>query len=481
MDRATIERIDSFIYRHRVGEAMTTPAIAIAAEATLQSAAQAMQREKISALLHLDEAGRPSGIITEHDVLRAVAGDGAAALGKPITPLLSHPVISVNPEDFLHVAITRMEKRQIRHLAVVERGSGRALGILVARAMLRQRAGSALALGEDIAVAEDVAGLEFAYRRLPVVARGLLREGMGPAEIAAVISDGVCDITAGAARIAEAAMQRERFGSAPAPWTILVLGSAGRGESLLAADQDNALVHAGLESDDPWYAELGRRACDIMNSAGLVYCSGGVMAKNRNCRHNLTGWESEIDRWVSQLEPVDLLNADIFYDFRDVQGDPVIAAELRRHALAAARSPAFLMRLAQRLEIRSPVLSPIFGSFRARNGRIDLKRGGLRTLVAAARILALKIGSKALSTANRLAAATEAGLLQGDDLVLFRDAHDRLQRLILQQQLTDIEAGRNPGTDIEIRPLPRLERERLKATLTAISRLDLVVRDALGR
>ncbi len=105
------------------------------------------------------------------------------------------------------------------------------------------------------------------------------------------------------------------------------------------------------------------------------------------------------------------MNADIFYDFRDVQGDPALAAELRRHALAAAQSPAFLMRLAQRLEIRSPALSPIFGSFRARAGRIDLKRGGLRTLVAAARILALKIGSKALSTANRLAAAIEAGLL----------------------------------------------------------------------
>jgi signal-transduction protein with cAMP-binding, CBS, and nucleotidyltransferase domain len=481
MDRAVIERIDSFIYRHRVGEAMSSPVATILPADTLQTAARAMQVSQVSALVAVDQSGRPTGIMTEHDVLRAVAADGAAALTRPVGGLLAHPVVTVTPEDFLHVAIARMNSRRIRHLCVVERGSGRAVGIIVARALLRQRADSALALGEDIATAGDADALARTYRRLPVVARGLLSEGLSAAEIAEVISDALRDITARAAGLAEQAMREEGQGEAPAAWAFLVLGSAGRGESLLAADQDNALVHAGAESDDAWYAELGRRAADIMNSAGLVYCSGGVMAKNKNCRHSLAGWESEIDRWVRESEPIDLLNADIFYDFRDVLGDGGLAAELRRHAQAAARSPSFLMRLAHRLEIRSPALSPVFGSFRAKAGRVDLKQGGSRTLVAAARILALKIGSAALSTSQRLAAATEAGLLQIDDLALFRDAHERLQRLILEQQLIDIEAGRKPGATIEVRRLPRIERERLKATLTAISRLDLVVRDALSR
>ena len=56
-----------------------------------------------------------------------------------------------------------------------------------------------------------------------------------------------------------------------------------------------------------------------------------------------------------------------------------------------------------------------------------------------------------------------------------------LLRLMLEQQLIDIEAGRPPGTGIDIRRLPRLERERLRAALLAVSRIDLVVRDALGR
>jgi CBS domain-containing protein len=481
MDRAVIERIDSFVYRHRVGEAMDTPVAVIHPTDTVQTAARAMQLSGISALVATDGAGRPTGIMTEHDVLRAVAADGSAVLPRTVEGLLSRPVVTVMPEDFLHVAITRMNSRRIRHLCVVERSSGRAVGILVARALLRQRADSALGLGEDIAAAEDADALARAYRRLPVVARSLLSEGLSSAEIAEVISDGLRNISARAAGLAAAAMLAEGKGEAPAPWAFLVLGSAGRGEGLLAADQDNALVHGGSESDDTWYAELGSRACDIMNAAGLIYCAGGVMAKNKNCRHGLAGWEAEIAHWVRKSEPVDLLNADIFYDFRDVLGDSALAAELRRFAQGAARSPSFLIRLAQRLEIRSPALSPIFGSFRAKAGRVNLKQGGLRTLVSAARILALKIGSTALSTRQRLAAATEEGLLQADDLALFADAYDRLQRLTLEQQLIDIEAGRAPGSAIEVRRLPRIERERLKATLSAIGRLDLVVRDALGR
>ena len=481
MDRAVIERIDSFVYRHRVAEAMDAPVAVIHPTDTLQTAARAMQLSGMSALVSVDGSGRPTGIMTEHDVLRAVASDGSAVLPRTVEGLLSQPVITVTPEDFLHVAIARMNSRRIRHLCVVERGSGRAVGIIVARALLRQRADSALELGEDIAEAEDTPALARAFRRLPVVARRLLSEGLSSSEIAEVISDGLRGISARAAGLAEAAMMAEGKGKAPANWAFLVLGSAGRGESLLAADQDNALVHAGSEDDDAWYAELSSRAADIMNAAGLAYCGGGVMAKNKNCRHSLAGWEAEVARWVRESEPVDLLNADIFYDFRDVLGDSALAAELRRFSQEAARSPPFLIRLAHRLEIRSPALSPIFGSFRTRAGRIDMKQGGLRTLVSAARILALKIGATALSTRQRLAAATEEGLLQADDLALFGDAYDRLQRLTLEQQLIDIEAGRAPGSTVDVRRLPRIERERLKATLSAIGRLDLVVRDALSR
>jgi CBS domain-containing protein len=91
---------------------------------------------------------------------------------------MSQPVVAVPPEAFLHVALARMERHGLRHLAVTESGSGKLLGILSARALLKQRAAAALALGDDIAAAVDVEALSAAYGRLPQLARGLL-PGLG--------------------------------------------------------------------------------------------------------------------------------------------------------------------------------------------------------------------------------------------------------------------------------------------------------------
>ena len=76
MDRATIERIDAFAYRHRVLEVMTTPVVTIAPEATLETATRLMREKRISAVIALDEQGAPEGILTERDVWRPLRATG---------------------------------------------------------------------------------------------------------------------------------------------------------------------------------------------------------------------------------------------------------------------------------------------------------------------------------------------------------------------------------------------------------------------
>src|SRR5262249_11486220 len=160
-------------------------------------------------------------------------------LAQPVGGFMSRPVVTVPPDAFLHVALARMERYGFRHLAVAAAVGGRLLGILSARALLRQRAAAALALGDDIAAGGNARRLAAAHRRLPQLARALTAEGLRTFEIAQVISDALSDLTGRAAALAAAAMEAAGRGAAPAPWAFLVLGSAGRGESLLAADQDN--------------------------------------------------------------------------------------------------------------------------------------------------------------------------------------------------------------------------------------------------
>ena len=85
-----------------------------------------------------------------------------------------------------------------------------------------------------------------------------------------------------------------------------VLGSAGRGESLLAMDQDNALVFADGEPDgaeDRWFAALGAHVADILHEVGVPYCKGGVMAKNPQWRGSLATWRERIADWIGALQP----------------------------------------------------------------------------------------------------------------------------------------------------------------------------------
>ena len=62
-------------------------------------------------------------------------------------------------------------------------------------------------------------------------------------------------------------------GYAPVPWTMLVLGSAGRGESLLAMDQDNAIVFDEGPpggAADQWFEEMGNPGHDDTAQSGCA-------------------------------------------------------------------------------------------------------------------------------------------------------------------------------------------------------------------
>jgi CBS domain-containing protein len=479
MDREPLERIDSFPYRHKVADLMSAPAITIDASADIQTAACRMRENGISSLLIVDAAGRPGGLISERDLLRAMAERGAAAISASVREVMTSPVHTIGADSIVYLAIARMDRLGIRHLAVVDDMTGRAEGVISARTLLRQRASQALAIGDEIDQAENVTVLAQVHQRLPVLAQALLAEGVPAVQIAGVIAGITRDIHTRVATLVENAMRDEGHGAAPAAWCFLVLGSAGRGESLLSADQDNALIHAWHEDDHPWFVEFTARVTDMLNAAGIPYCRGDVMARHSLWRHNLANWEARVESWAAGPEGEKLLAVDIFLDFRPVAGDFMLAHKLRDHLIrATTASPLFLQAMASQLYQQSNVLG-LFNRFRTEAGRIDLKRDGLLALVSGARVLALRSRSAALASSDRLAAAARAGLLEARDELLFREAHERFLRLILNQQIQDIAHGLPPTPKVDVRGLNPVVRERLRSALKEIDVIHLVVRNAL--
>lgn len=439
---AALERLDSFAYRHRIGAVMSAPPLTLDPGATIAAAIRTLsERRTSSAFLPLPQGW---GIVTERDVLRALDRHGAAALDMPASGFASVPLETVPQEAFVYRAIGRMARLGVRHLGVTGEG-GTLVGALTPRNLLRQRSATALLLGDAIDCAGGVADLGRAWAQVPVMVRLLRGEDVPAPQVAAVISAELCAMTRRAAELAEAAMLADGLGAAPGLYCVLVLGSAGRGESLLAADQDNAIVHAAGAPDGPedrWCAELGRRMNALLDEAGIPLCKGGVMAREPAWRHSAAAWRDHVAGWLRRRRPEDLLDVDIFFDAVPVHGDAALGEALRDDALAMARAaPDFLKLLAEQAAGRRAPLS-LFGRLkRDGQGRTDLKLGGLLPLVAGARVLAIRHGSAARDTPGRLREVAARGIGAPGDIAAVIAAHAALLAALLDQQLADAEAG----------------------------------------
>jgi signal-transduction protein with cAMP-binding, CBS, and nucleotidyltransferase domain len=195
MDKTPLERLDSFPYRHRVAEVMRSPVATTDAGMTLEAAARRMVEEKVSSLISLDESGCATGIITERDILRALAEDGPGAATDRIEAFITSPVHDVREDAFVYKALGRMMARKVRHLVVVEPVSRRATGIVTGRALLKLRVGDTLQLGDRLDAAQNAADMAAARAELPGLVRRMLAEGVGAMNAASVISQVYCDMT----------------------------------------------------------------------------------------------------------------------------------------------------------------------------------------------------------------------------------------------------------------------------------------------
>jgi len=112
-----------------VRDVMTGAAVTDSATDTLRSAAERMWREQTGSLLVMDD-DRLAGIITERDLLRAVAL-GADLATATVDEAMTAEVFTVPPDMPLRDAAREMAARWIRHLPVVD--GGRVLGVISMR------------------------------------------------------------------------------------------------------------------------------------------------------------------------------------------------------------------------------------------------------------------------------------------------------------------------------------------------------------
>ena len=100
-----------------LAEMMTWNIVTVEQHATLEQATHVMSTAHISSVLATD-AGRPVGIVTERDVLRAL--EAALPRTAPVSSVMSKPLVGAPKDMLLHDAYHFMSTKGVRHLLVTD-------------------------------------------------------------------------------------------------------------------------------------------------------------------------------------------------------------------------------------------------------------------------------------------------------------------------------------------------------------------------
>ena len=106
--------------------------------ASLGDAVAALRDHGIGALVVSTGDGVINGIMSERDVVRALAAHGMGVLGRPVSTVMTADVATCRADDSVDAVIAMMTDRRIRHVPVVD-DQGRLDGIVSIGDMVKAR------------------------------------------------------------------------------------------------------------------------------------------------------------------------------------------------------------------------------------------------------------------------------------------------------------------------------------------------------
>lgn len=106
------------------GRAVTT----VQPHATVRDVVDALATRHIGAVVVADVEGRMHGIVSERDVVRALASRGCDALDDAVSGIMTKDVVTATEHDAILDVVGRMSRGRFRHMPVV--ADGRIAGII---------------------------------------------------------------------------------------------------------------------------------------------------------------------------------------------------------------------------------------------------------------------------------------------------------------------------------------------------------------
>lgn len=94
----------------------------VAPDATVADAVRLLHGRGIGALVVSADTNRLDGILSERDIVHALAERGVTVLDMRVAELMTRRVVTCAPNDTIAELMGEMTRRRIRHLPVVDHG-----------------------------------------------------------------------------------------------------------------------------------------------------------------------------------------------------------------------------------------------------------------------------------------------------------------------------------------------------------------------
>jgi len=456
-----------------VGDLLTKPPVAVAADTSIREAARTMSEQNVSSIMLLEE-DRLVGIITDRDLRSRCVAQGVSP-ERPARQIMTGEPLSIRSDSLLLDALLTMTRLNVHHLPVLD--GQRLVGMLTASDLARLQSANPAFIAADIRKSGTLEELIGACKRLPELQYQLANSGVSARHIGEAISSITDSLTLRLIEMAEA-----QLGPPPVPYVWLCGGSQARAEQSSHSDQDNALLISDhlQAAHEPWFAELADRVCAGLDACGFVYCPGEAMARNPQWRQPLRVWRRYFDNWIDRPDPMALMLSSIFFDLRPVHGDATLFEALQQETLNKTLTNGIFTAylVANALQFRPPL--GFFRTFVLIHGgehddTFDIKHRGIVPITDIARILALSQGLPQTNTDERLRAAAAAHALSDEMADNLRDALELIASLRIRHQAGQIRLGLKADNYLPPDDLSELERKHLKDAFSVIQEMQHIL------
>jgi CBS domain-containing protein len=251
-------------------------------------------------------------------------------------------------------------------------------------------------------------------------------------------------------------------GPPPSSFSFFVMGSAARGEQSIWSDQDHGIIYEEQNGHlMDYFYKLGQEISKGLFTVGYEYCDGNVMAINPLWCKSLSDWKEQLHQWIHEASWESIRHLLIFMDARSVYGEENYVTSLKEWAFQEINQEHLLKKIVSNtmyhkkgISVLGKIITETHGPF---SGALNIKETAILPFVNAARLLAIKAGSQAVSTLSRLEYLSDSKFSDLSKKQFLKLLHFRLRF----GSHTNYEAG-------HYLPIPSLSKEQKKELKEAI-------------